>query len=148
MPCPSDRGGARTADLLVCGTPVEVKSWLGQDQRSKIPGTRSVVNKLMQAEGQAATVVLNGRGSGLSSAAAHKRDGDVRRPAATRRQRGRRAGPGRRLRSGLDASAPSRVIATSTGALPRAASGPAPPGRGSWGGRPPDPSLRCAKLPL
>jgi hypothetical protein len=49
---------------------VEVKSWISQDQRSKIPGTRSVVNKLLQAEGQAATVILEGRGSGLTSGAA------------------------------------------------------------------------------
>jgi hypothetical protein len=67
---PERPGRARTADLLVCGRPVEVKSWLSQDQRSKIPGTRSVVNKLLQAEGQAATVILEGRGSGLSSGAA------------------------------------------------------------------------------
>ena len=69
---PERPGRARTADLLVCGTPVEVKSWLGQDQRSQVPGTRSVVNKLRQAEGQAATVILEGRGSGLTSVAAHK----------------------------------------------------------------------------
>ncbi len=65
------RSGGRTADLLVCGAPVEVKSWLGRDDRQgRVPGARSVVNKLLQAEGQAATVVLNGRGSGLSEAAA------------------------------------------------------------------------------
>ena len=64
-------GRGRTADLLVCGTPVEVKSWLSVQHRGgNAPGARSVVNKLLQAEGQAATVVLEGRGSGLSSAAA------------------------------------------------------------------------------
>jgi hypothetical protein len=68
---PERPGRARTADLLVCGTPVEVKSWLSQDQRRQVPGTRSVVNKLRQAEGQAATVILEGRGSGLTSVAAH-----------------------------------------------------------------------------
>jgi hypothetical protein len=60
------RGRGRTSDLLVCGAPVEVKSWLGAEQRTRPPGARSVVNKLIQAEGQAAMVVLNGRGTGLS----------------------------------------------------------------------------------
>ena len=50
---------------------MEVKSWLSRHERDgSVPGPRSVVNKLLQAEGQAATVVLNGRGSGLSEAAA------------------------------------------------------------------------------
>jgi hypothetical protein len=68
----ADRPGrGRTADLLVCGTPVEVKSWLHVEQRGgHVPGVRSVANKLLQAEGQAATVVLDGRGSGLTSATA------------------------------------------------------------------------------
>jgi hypothetical protein len=68
----ADRPGqGRTADLLVCGTPVEVKSWLSVEHRGgNAPGARSVANKLLQAEGQAATVVLEGRGSGLSSSAA------------------------------------------------------------------------------
>jgi hypothetical protein len=49
---------------------VEVKSWLSRLERGgSLPGAKSVVNKLLQAEGQAATVVLNGRGSGLSEAA-------------------------------------------------------------------------------
>jgi hypothetical protein len=34
------------------------------------PGVRSVANKLLQAEGQAARVVLDGRSSGLTSATA------------------------------------------------------------------------------
>jgi hypothetical protein len=64
-------GQGRTADLQVCGNPLEVKSWLSPAERNgNVPGARSVVNKLLQAEGQAATVVLNGRGSGLSEAAA------------------------------------------------------------------------------
>jgi hypothetical protein len=68
----ADRPGrGRTADLLVCGTPVEVKSWLSREARGgHPPGVRSVVNKLLQAEGQAATVVLDGRGSGLTPVAA------------------------------------------------------------------------------
>jgi hypothetical protein len=62
------RGRGRTADLLVCGAPVEVKSWLSLEEREGIPpGARSVGNKLVQAEGQAALVILNGRGTGLSA---------------------------------------------------------------------------------
>lgn len=61
------RGRGRTADLLVCGAPVEVKSWLSREERDRPPGSRSVVNKLIQAEGQAAVVILNGRGTGLSA---------------------------------------------------------------------------------
>jgi hypothetical protein len=65
------RRGRRTADLLVCGTPVEVKSWLSQQERGGVaPSTESVVNKLRQAEGQAVSVVLNGRGTGLTAASA------------------------------------------------------------------------------
>jgi hypothetical protein len=65
------RGGGRTADLLVCGTPVEIKSWLGRgDRDGRVPGLWSVVNKLSQSEGQASTVVLNGQGSGLTASAA------------------------------------------------------------------------------
>jgi hypothetical protein len=64
-------GRSRMADLLVCDTPVEVKSWLGREERGgHRPGPGSVVNKLFQAEGQAPAVVLNGRGSGLTAAAA------------------------------------------------------------------------------
>jgi hypothetical protein len=63
---PERRGPGRTADLLVCGMPLEVKSWLTRQERGGIaPGSDSVLNKLRQAEGQAATVVLEGRGSGL-----------------------------------------------------------------------------------
>jgi hypothetical protein len=62
------RGRGRTADLLVCGAAVEVKSWLSLEERDGIPpGARSVGNKLIQAEGQAALVILNGRGTGLSA---------------------------------------------------------------------------------
>ena len=62
------RGRGRTPDLLVCGAPVEVKSWLSREERGRSPGARSVVNKLIQAEGQAAVVILNGRGTGLGAA--------------------------------------------------------------------------------
>jgi hypothetical protein len=62
------RGRGRTPDLLVCGSPVEVKSWLSLEERDGIPpGARSVGNKLIQAEGQAAVVIINGRGTGLSA---------------------------------------------------------------------------------
>jgi hypothetical protein len=65
------RGQGRTPDLLVCGVPVEVKSWLSRQERGgRPPSVPSVVNKLLQAEGQAASVVLNGRGSGLDAATA------------------------------------------------------------------------------
>jgi hypothetical protein len=64
-------GQGRTADLLVCGAPVEVKSWLSRDERGgNLPGAKSVANKLLQAEGQAATVVIYGRGRGLTEQAA------------------------------------------------------------------------------
>jgi hypothetical protein len=64
-------GRERTPDLLVCDAPVEVKSWFGRDTRgANVPVARSVVNKLLQAEGQAPAVVLYGRGSGLTVAAA------------------------------------------------------------------------------
>jgi hypothetical protein len=61
-------GEARTSDLRVCGRGVEVKSWeaLGAG-RDRPPTPRSVVNKLIQADGQAPTVVLYGRGSGLTA---------------------------------------------------------------------------------
>jgi hypothetical protein len=61
-------GEARTPDLQVCGAGVEVKSWfpLGAG-RDRPPTARSVVNKLVQADGQAPAVVLYGRGTGLSA---------------------------------------------------------------------------------
>lgn len=66
---PERRGGGRTADLDVCGSPVEVKSWLAlPDRHGVAPGIRSVVNKLISAEGQSAVVVLSASGSGLSAA--------------------------------------------------------------------------------
>ncbi|HVA74251.1 MAG TPA: hypothetical protein VNF71_06765 [Acidimicrobiales bacterium] len=65
---PERRGSGRTADLEVCGTPVEVKSWLAlSDRRGVAPSPRSVVNKLISAEGQSAVVVLSAAGSGLSA---------------------------------------------------------------------------------
>lgn len=61
-------GRGRQADLAACGSGVEVKSWLAMGAgRDRAPNARSVVNKLLQADGQAATVVLNAEGSGLSA---------------------------------------------------------------------------------
>lgn len=68
---PDGRGRGRTADLEVCGVPVEVKSWLSLGERHGVaPGPRSVVNKLISAEGQSGLVVLVANGSGLSASAA------------------------------------------------------------------------------
>jgi hypothetical protein len=65
------RGFGPTADLDVCGTRVEVKSWLpASDRDGRPPTARSVLNKLLKARTQASAVVLNGHGSGLSAAAA------------------------------------------------------------------------------
>lgn len=66
---PESRRGGRRADLSVCGTPVEVKSFASVDERSREPGARSVFNKLADAAGQARHVVLVDRGSGLSPGA-------------------------------------------------------------------------------
>jgi hypothetical protein len=64
---PEGRGRGRVADLEVCDTLVEVKSWLRlPDRHGRPPTDRSVLNKLLDAGGQAPAVVLNGCGSGLS----------------------------------------------------------------------------------
>lgn len=66
---PERPGRGRTADLEVCGRPVEVKSWLSlADRDGVIPSRRSVLNKLISAEGQSGFVVLVANGSGLSPA--------------------------------------------------------------------------------
>lgn len=68
---PEGRGRGRSADLDVCGSPVEVKSWLSlADRHGVTPSARSVVNKLTSAEGQSPFVVLVANGSGLSPAEA------------------------------------------------------------------------------
>jgi len=68
---PESRGRGRTADLEVCGSAVEVKSWLPLEERRGIaPTPISVVNKLISAEGQSAAVVLSAVGSGLTHEAA------------------------------------------------------------------------------
>ena len=66
-------GRAPTADLWVCGTTVEVKSWLPLDEREqRIPEARSVYNKLVKASRQAEVVVLNGLGSGITEGTARQ----------------------------------------------------------------------------
>jgi hypothetical protein len=70
---PEGRGRGRVPDLDVCGVAVEVKSWLSLAERNgRPPGPRSVLNKLIQAAGQAPTVVLNGFGSGLTASDARR----------------------------------------------------------------------------
>lgn len=65
---PEGRQRGRTADLEVCGVPVEVKSWLSlADRQGGAPGWRSVVNTLIAAEGQSRFVVLSAAGSGLTA---------------------------------------------------------------------------------
>lgn len=64
----SGRGGRRP-DLEVCGSPVEVKSFVARADRSRPPGGRSVYNKLVDGAGQAPAVVLFGGGSGLTPGA-------------------------------------------------------------------------------
>ena len=65
---PEGRHRGRTADLEVCGVPVEVKSWLSlADRQGGPPSWRSVVNKLIGAEGQSQVVVLCASGSGLTA---------------------------------------------------------------------------------
>jgi hypothetical protein len=64
-------GRARTADLDVCGQPVEVKSWVSLEERGGRTLTpKSVVNKLVQAHGQSASVVVYAGGSGLTDVTA------------------------------------------------------------------------------
>ena len=70
------RGGGRNPDLAVCRKPVEIKSFDAlADRRNGAPTEWTVRNKLLEAQrkDQAPTVILNGRGSGLSEQAA--RDG-------------------------------------------------------------------------
>jgi hypothetical protein len=63
-------GRGRTADFLVCGTPLEVKSWLPIGLRAEPPQATSVANKLLQSRGQGSTAVLWGPSSGLNETTA------------------------------------------------------------------------------
>lgn len=60
------RKGGRVPDLLVCGEPVEVKSFCAAADRQRAPSPQGVFNKLVDGAGQAPHVVLVGSGSGLS----------------------------------------------------------------------------------
>ena len=66
------RAGGRTADLTVCGSPVEVKSFATEDERDRAPTDRSVYNKLVDACGQARNVFLMASGSDLTPDAVQK----------------------------------------------------------------------------
>jgi hypothetical protein len=63
--------GARSPDLIACGTSVEVKAFQTLEQRSgRPPSPRSVANKLLDARGQGALAVVRGGDSGLTKATA------------------------------------------------------------------------------
>ena len=67
------RGGGPVADLGVCGSYVEVKSWQSLGERGGRPPTsRSVLNKLLKAADQAPRVVLYAKGSGLLASEARR----------------------------------------------------------------------------
>ena len=67
----AERTGARTPDLMACGTAVEVKGYHSLAQRGGRPPTaRSVANKLLDARGQGAVAVVRGGESGLTRATA------------------------------------------------------------------------------
>jgi hypothetical protein len=67
----AERKGARTPDLIACGTSVEVKAFQTLEQRSgRPPSPRSVANKLLDARGQGALAVVQGGDSGLTKATA------------------------------------------------------------------------------
>ena len=59
----------RVPDLEVCGSGVEVKSFRSLPERDgRAPSALGVLNKLIDASGQARSVVLVGHGSGLTEA--------------------------------------------------------------------------------
>jgi hypothetical protein len=67
------RGRGRVADLEACGSKVEVKSFLPLEERKgRVPNARSVLNKLLNAGGQAGSVFVNAEGSGLTASAARR----------------------------------------------------------------------------
>ncbi|HTW09184.1 MAG TPA: hypothetical protein VME46_16885 [Acidimicrobiales bacterium] len=68
----AERRGARTADLLVCGVPVEVKSFRSVAERGGVPpSAKSVANKLLDARGQGVVAVIWATNSGLRPETAH-----------------------------------------------------------------------------
>ncbi|MBO0693840.1 MAG: hypothetical protein J2P58_13135 [Acidimicrobiaceae bacterium] len=67
------RGSGPVPDLAVCRRPVEIKSFDALADRLRgAPTEWSVCNKLLGARTQAPTVILCGRGSGLSEEAARQ----------------------------------------------------------------------------
>jgi hypothetical protein len=85
----AQRQGARTPDFLVCGTSVEVKSFLPLAERGGVaPSARSVANKLLDARGQGSVAVIWAHGSGLS-------EGPARAGVELFRQQSAKAGAGR-----------------------------------------------------
>lgn len=69
----AERRGARTADLLACGTSVEVKAFLPAGLRPGGPPTaKALANKLLDARGQGAVAVIWAVGSGLTQARARE----------------------------------------------------------------------------
>jgi hypothetical protein len=66
-----ERKGARTPDLVACGTSVEVKAFQSLQQRDgRPPRPEHVANKMLDARGQGAVAVIWAGTSGLSQATA------------------------------------------------------------------------------
>ena len=66
-----ERKGARTPDLVACGTAVEVKSFQSLQQRGgRPPRPEHVANKMLDARGQGAVAVIWAGSSGLTQATA------------------------------------------------------------------------------
>jgi hypothetical protein len=66
-----ERKGARTPDLVACGTSVEVKSFQSLQQRDgRPPRPEHVANKMLDARGQGAMAVIWAGTSGLTQATA------------------------------------------------------------------------------
>ena len=67
----AEQRGARTPDLIACGTSVEVKAFQSLSRRGgRPPRPEAVANKLLDARGQGAVAVIWAGGSGLTPAAA------------------------------------------------------------------------------
>jgi hypothetical protein len=61
------RGSGPTADVSVCGLPVEIKSFLSlADREGRVPSPRSVAHKVLSARRQAETAIVYTRGSGVT----------------------------------------------------------------------------------
>jgi hypothetical protein len=69
----AEQKGARSPDLMACGTSVEVKGFQSLEQRGgRPPSARSVANKILDARGQGAVAVVRGGESGLTRATAQE----------------------------------------------------------------------------